>query len=146
MQHSDSSKRSPAVAMLATHLPFLDVRLVNNLVTSRIASQSQRFPEVKDRQEQLVPVFHVTSRHDHQRIPLTFRDSQLPVAITREQARHALRCQSTTHKEQEKDSTALRYHDCRVSALCPVRDSVPDACEWAVQHMMDVSPHCRCQV
>ena len=45
VQRSDSSKRSPAVAMLATHLPFLDVRLVNNLVTSRIARQSQGFPE-----------------------------------------------------------------------------------------------------
>ena len=46
--------------------------------------------------------FYVTSRHDHQRVPHSFRDSQLSVAITREQARHAPRCQSTTNKEQER--------------------------------------------
>ena len=43
VQRSDSLKRSPAVAMLAMHLPLLDVRLVNNLVTRRIARQSKGF-------------------------------------------------------------------------------------------------------
>ena len=39
-----------------------------------------------------------------------------------------------------------KFSDCRVSALCPVRNSVLDTCKWAVQHTVDVSHHRRCQV
>ena len=139
VQRSDSSKRSPAVAMLATHLLFLDLRVVNNLVTSRIVRQSQWFPEVRSRQEQLLAVFNVTSLHDHQRVPHSFRDSHLSVAKSRGTSN--TRAPLPRHHKQRtiKDSTALRYHDCCVSALCPVRNPVLDTYKWAVQHMMDVS-------
>ena len=118
--------------MLATHLLFLD----DNLVTSRIVRQSQGFPEVKSRQEQLVAVFHVTSLHDHQRVPHSFRDSQLSVAKSRRTSNTRAPLPRQHKQGTRKDSTALRYHDCCLSALCPVRNPVLETCKWAVQLMM----------
>ena len=139
MQRSDSSKRSPAVAMLATHLPSLDVPLVNNLVTSRIARQSQGFqslhadrrPSRRQEQTGTVTTTNESSSTLVQRLATLSRDHERTGNT---------RAPLPEHHQQGTD------HDCRVSALCPVRNSVLDTCKWAVQHMMDVSHHCRCQV
>ena len=92
---------------------------------------------------------HVTSRHDHQRVPYSFR--QQPTSSTRpdicQRAPHSFSKQGTG---KTQDSTALRYHVCRVSALCPVHNfrSHSNQTMSCATHTMNVhvSHHCRCHV
>ena len=96
------------------------------------SSKSLHNSAVSDRQRRTETVAsclpHVTSRHDHQRVPHSFRDSQLSVAIT-----------GGTSKT--KDSAMLRYHVCKVRAMCtrcPMRDFDLTSGLWTVHHDDDV--------
>ena len=74
MQRSDSSKRSPAVAMLATHLHFW--MFGSSTTLSRVGSPARaKGSEGQVQTETARGCFHVTSRHDHQRVPPSFTDS-----------------------------------------------------------------------
>ena len=93
-------------------------------------------------------VFHVTSRHDHQRVPHSFRHQ--PTSSTRPEIRQRAPrlAKQSTRKTQVFNSAPLPV--CRVSALCPVRNfpSHKNQTMGCVTHMMNVhvSHHCRCHV
>ena len=95
MSHSDSSKRSPAVAMLATHLPFLDVRLVNIPCL-----ESVRAPEPKGFKSQTVCDLRVTANDLHTR-PTEFPDTN-NCHVT---SRHDKPTSSTTRSETRKSQS-----------------------------------------
>ena len=78
---------------------------------SRVFTLTADPRDVRSKQEQSQPP---TSR-----VPHSFRDSQLSVAITRGQATHVLRCQSNTNKERTMIAVYLLCVLCATLFLTP---------------------------
>ena len=164
MQRSDLSKHSPAVAKLVLHLPlFLSrfarqsegFRVKGQTVTSRHDQQPRNNLRLWSHHQQRVP-------YSFQRQPatsLTLVPTSFPLAPgtqpdeshTRSDelrarsrfATHGRDHQRTSNQRaprapqqgaEEKNSTALRYHVCRVFALCPARHFVLDTCDGLCAH------------
>ena len=135
MHNSEPPTHSPAVATLVLRLP---------LGPSRIARQSREFNGFSQLDTADLWTGHVllSPEHSATRVPQRHRDSH-KLSSTRDFASrpptsstlvqrtsdevHSSRDSPTSstrsaNKEQTQDSTALRYHVCRVSALCSVRN------------------------